>query len=210
MNKLLVLLMSATIAISSTIASFAGEWKQDNVGWWYQHDDLSYVKNNWQEINGKQYYFNDSGYILTNTTTPDGKKVGTDGAMIQGPLFDIDLGDCHVTFSNYQLATGLYGSPCVVIYYDYTNKSDKDQSAAGSTFLMELQQNGSRCYHNIISSSGNIPEIEDFYKHIKPNSTLRVAQVFKITDKSPIIFNLQKMYDLSNIEKVSTAVLNLQ
>lgn len=84
MKKLLVLLMSASIAISSTIVSFAGEWKQDNVGWWYQNDDSSYPISSWKEIDGKQYYFDASGYMLQDTTTPDGYAVGSDGAWING------------------------------------------------------------------------------------------------------------------------------
>ncbi len=82
MKKILVLLMSATIAISSTIVSFAGEWKQDSRGWWYQNDDGSYPISSWKEVEGKQYYFDASGFMLHDTTTPDGYKVGSDGAWI--------------------------------------------------------------------------------------------------------------------------------
>ncbi len=83
MRKILVLLMSATIAICSTIVSFAGEWRQNGVGWWYQNDDGSYPLSSWKEIDGKQYYFNASGYMLHDTTTPDGYQVGSDGAWIK-------------------------------------------------------------------------------------------------------------------------------
>lgn len=65
--------------------AFAGEWKRDNVGWWYQNDDGSYQQNRWlQDTDGKYYYFNESGYMLSDTTTPDGYQVGTDGAWING------------------------------------------------------------------------------------------------------------------------------
>ena len=70
----------ASAALSMT--SFAGEWKQDASGWWYQNDDGSYPTNTWKEINGKQYYFDNNGYILTNTSTPDGQKVDASGALI--------------------------------------------------------------------------------------------------------------------------------
>lgn len=210
MKKFLLLLMTTTITICSTIVSFAGEWKQDSTGWWYQNDNGSYPANSWQEINGKQYYFNETGYLLTSTTTPDGKQVDANGAMIGGPLFDIDGDTFHVTYKNYKLATSLYGSPCVVIFYDYTNKSDKDQSVAGSPFLMHPEQNGLRCNNNIISSSENIPEIESYFKHIKPGATIQVAEVFRISDNSPITLKLNNMYDLNDIELISTAVLNLQ
>ncbi len=83
MKKLLIVLMTATIALNSTIVSFAGEWKQDSVGWWYQNDDGHYPSSSWKEIDGKQYYFDASGYMLHDTTTPDGYKVGSDGTWIK-------------------------------------------------------------------------------------------------------------------------------
>lgn len=58
-------------------------WQQDGNGWWYQNADGSYPKNAWKEIGGKQYYFGSDGYMLHDTDTPDGYKVGADGAWVQ-------------------------------------------------------------------------------------------------------------------------------
>lgn len=58
-------------------------WNQDSTGWWYQNADGSYPVNQWREVNGKQYYFGADGYMLADTTTPDGYSVGTDGAWIE-------------------------------------------------------------------------------------------------------------------------------
>ena len=77
-----------------------GTWKQTDNRWWYQHDDGSYTKNNWEEIKGQWYFFDADGYMKTgwiewegkkyycaesgemlrNTTTPDGFIVGDDGS----------------------------------------------------------------------------------------------------------------------------------
>ena len=76
-------LASAVIMSVFPAAVFAGTWRLDNNGWWYQNDDGSWTSNGWQEIGGKYYYFNGSGYMLANTTTPDGYQVGADGAWIQ-------------------------------------------------------------------------------------------------------------------------------
>lgn len=80
-RKLLLGVLVLTMAMG--FPAFAGEWRSDSQGWWYQNDDGSYPANRWQEIGGKQYYFDGNGYMLANTTTPDGKRVGGDGAMIQ-------------------------------------------------------------------------------------------------------------------------------
>ena len=70
----LVLLMSFT--------AFAGEWKQNETGWWWQNDDGSYPVNQWQEINGKHYYFGSDGYMYSCKRTPDGYYVDYNGAWI--------------------------------------------------------------------------------------------------------------------------------
>lgn len=79
----------------------SGEWKNDETGWWYQHDDGTYTKNAWEEIDGKWYIFDENGYMRTgwidwngeayycdnsgamlkNTTTPDGYILDYDGRI---------------------------------------------------------------------------------------------------------------------------------
>ena len=88
---------------SGTTNTTTESWKQDNIGWWYQNADGSYPTNTWKEISGAWYYFEGNGYMaankwignyyvgsngamLTNTTTPDGYQVGSDGAWIQGQV----------------------------------------------------------------------------------------------------------------------------
>lgn len=79
-------LVAVTLAImmsTSVVPAYAGEWKQDEVGSWYQNDDGSYSKGEWQEIDGKQYYFDSNGYMLHDTMAPDGCRVGADGVRIK-------------------------------------------------------------------------------------------------------------------------------
>lgn len=84
-NFVKVLTLAALLSTFYPLTSFAGEWKSDNNGWWYQNDDGSYPKNTWQWIDGNKdgisesYYFNENGYLLTNTTK-DGYTVNGDGA----------------------------------------------------------------------------------------------------------------------------------
>ncbi|WP_313186324.1 hypothetical protein [Lacrimispora sp.] len=73
MKKFLIGLMTATIALSSTIVSFAGEWKQTGYGWWYDNGNGSYTANNWQNINNTWYYFNQDGYMRTGWIPVNGK-----------------------------------------------------------------------------------------------------------------------------------------
>ena len=83
MRKIRVLIGAVILSASMSIVAFAGEWKHEPTGWWYQNDDKSYPVSCWKEIDGKQYYFDEKGWLLMNTTTPDGKQVDSNGALIQ-------------------------------------------------------------------------------------------------------------------------------
>ena len=48
-------------------------WNQDANGWWYADTDHSYVTSAWKIINGHKYRFNKDGYALTNWQEIDGK-----------------------------------------------------------------------------------------------------------------------------------------
>lgn len=80
-----VLTVTALLSMLASSTVFAGEWKSDNNGWWYQNDDGSYPTNTWQWIDGngdgisESYYFNENGYMLANSTK-DGYTVNADGA----------------------------------------------------------------------------------------------------------------------------------
>ena len=81
----MVLGVTVAMSLSLPLLSYAGEWKEDNIGKWYQNDDGTYPVNRWQWIDGnndgiaENYYFDENGYLLTNTKTPDGLTVNEDG-----------------------------------------------------------------------------------------------------------------------------------
>lgn len=104
---------SETVTISSEMAEairngtaaglpFSGEWRNEGNGWWYEHEDGTYTKNNWEEIDKKWYLFDENGYMRTgwvewngeryycdeetgemlkNTTTPDGYILDNEGHL---------------------------------------------------------------------------------------------------------------------------------
>jgi len=83
------LLFALTTMVMTSIAfgadsftTYAGQWQQEGNTWWYQNDDNSYPVNGWEQIDGNWYCFGGDGYLLTNTTTPDGYQVDSNGAWI--------------------------------------------------------------------------------------------------------------------------------
>lgn len=85
-NFVKVLATTAILSMLASTTAFAGQWKSDANGWWYQNDNGSYPANTWMWIDGngdgvsESYYFNQSGYMLANTVTPDNYTVNADGA----------------------------------------------------------------------------------------------------------------------------------
>lgn len=79
---LLIAILVVNLSMLKPFTSLA-DWEKNATGWWYQENDRSYPLNCWKEIKGKWYYFNQDGYMSSNTVTPDGYRVGADGAWIQ-------------------------------------------------------------------------------------------------------------------------------
>ena len=58
-------------------------WQQNGYGWWYQRANGTYPAGEWEMINGIWYYFDKNGYMLADTTTPDGYYVDENGAWVK-------------------------------------------------------------------------------------------------------------------------------
>ena len=93
MKKILRLLtVTSLLSISMASAAFAGTWKQNDHGWWWQEKDKTYPSSTWEWIDSdgdgmaECYYFDENGYLLTGTTTPDGYTVNESGAWVDQGL----------------------------------------------------------------------------------------------------------------------------
>ncbi len=58
-----------------------GSWHEDENGWWFGDTSGWYAGHGWQKINGKYYFFNESGYMVTSQYVGN-DWVGEDGAWI--------------------------------------------------------------------------------------------------------------------------------
>lgn len=84
--KVTAAMLAAVMVMGAASTAMAAEWKSDAKGWWWQNDDGSYPVSSWQWLDGNHdgvaecYYFDQTGYMLANTKTPDGYQVNADGA----------------------------------------------------------------------------------------------------------------------------------
>lgn len=148
--------------------------------------------------------------MLANTTTPDGQQVGSDGALVQAPLFEYTTDRCYVKYTGHEVSTDYKGNPCLIVYYDYTNKSNEDLSAMGNDCYINAYQNGVECDRATLSYESDNKSIDNHYKKIMPNITINVAEAFKISDKSDVTLTLNNIFDFSGNSKKVSAVLKLQ
>ena len=48
--------LTAGFMLTAAFTSFAGEWKQDTTGWFYQNTDGSCLSGGWYWVGGRSYY----------------------------------------------------------------------------------------------------------------------------------------------------------
>lgn len=84
-KQAVMLAMAMAMTIGAATTAMAGQWKQDAKGWWWQEDNGSYPTSQWKWLDGNKdgiaecYYFDGTGYMMANTTTPDGYAVNSEG-----------------------------------------------------------------------------------------------------------------------------------
>ena len=67
------IVLAAGLSVVASVTGFAGEWKQNSTGWWWQNDDGSYLTNTEAWLDGnrdgiaERYIFDQAGYLFTNT-----------------------------------------------------------------------------------------------------------------------------------------------
>lgn len=90
MKRTWLLLLTLIMSMMMSFTAFAGVWKTgaglNQNQWWYDNENGSYAQNGWQWLDGNQdgtaecYYFDNNGWMLADTMTPDGYQVNENGA----------------------------------------------------------------------------------------------------------------------------------
>ncbi len=62
-NPFRTTIFALLLSTALTFPAFAGQWKHDTGGWWYEEADGSYPAGQWREIEDAWYYFDVSGYM---------------------------------------------------------------------------------------------------------------------------------------------------
>ena len=57
--------VSANLTLTAKWVAASGQWKSNSQGKWYQYGDGNYIKSDWLSDNGKKYYFDSEGWMVT-------------------------------------------------------------------------------------------------------------------------------------------------
>lgn len=73
MKRKILMALTIGLTVLSATPVFAGQWKQNAKGYWYENDDGSYPSSAWRSIDGKWYYFKPDGYMNTGWIKVNGQ-----------------------------------------------------------------------------------------------------------------------------------------
>ena len=97
--------------------------------------------------------------------------------------FNLDTDDYSISYASHEVGTDFSGRPCLLLYYDYTNKSDYPAGALMDVSITVFQH-GKECPAAIPDK--NINETDSFLKAVAPGKTARICQAFTLQDLSDV------------------------
>lgn len=90
-----IVFLALVMLVISISPIYAGNWKKDNKGWWYQENDGTYPKDDYKYVNEQWYYFDQDGLSHNGWLELNGKKYYLDpitGYMVSNETVKIDNG----------------------------------------------------------------------------------------------------------------------
>lgn len=169
-----VFFAAAMVSVLATSTAFAGTWKQgdgeNQEKWWYDNEDGTYAKDGWQWLDkdgdgvDECYYFDADGWMLVNTTTPDGHMVNADGAWTENGVIQTqnqEAQDQTQQNTDGQYLTGSYGADGV-----WVDKLEDKESWDGSIYQISYVEAAYRRYSSWASEKGSSMEWpENFWEN---------------------------------------------
>lgn len=113
MRKRWMLVMTAAVlTMAVSVPAYAGEWKKNDKGWWWEAEDGSYPTDCLMRIGSEKTgqsnlcYFDSDGYLLTNTRLDQDTYINEDGYIDWAAEYY-----CYTLSQNYKDA-GVPGEYC--------------------------------------------------------------------------------------------------
>lgn len=203
-KNLSLVLLSVLFLFILSFASFAGTWKQDTKGYWYENDDGSYPKSTWMWIPGKDphiaycYYFDENGYCLLNRKSPDGYQLSPSGEWL---IDRVNLPATKVVNTGNVDANGLPHIACM-LYYSLWDMVDEPSSLSVD---FPKWKNGNKdlysIFNHILVPSYVKVYFPSFYdKYVR--KTKRSNEYFFALSKEELKKAAKDLFNLQNVDYV--------
>lgn len=220
--KVIFTMIVLSVLISATV--YAGQWEKNELGWWYNNGDGTWPANTWQWLDENNdgvaecYYFDQDGYCLINTNTPDGWIVNENGAwIINGIVQTQNVGISMPAINNIsqtQVSAGQERqttdetSIMAMILYKWIHTHLKDESSfqISSIFTDQIGAGVAMMYSANTGIGKNVSRVAIIFKGKHANYDYTIYRYRVYTDPSfqPVYFDANtiasgaEMIDLKN------------
>lgn len=132
---------------------------------------------------------------------------GTDSAAPEATGTSIDMTNekFSIRYTQHRTANDINGSPCLMLYYDYTNNSSTPSSAMVDVSI-QAYQDGVLCDAAI--SEAHDEAVDRFMQEIQPGQTVNVCQVFSLRSTADVTLQATDTFNFDG--DTASQVLTLQ
>lgn len=124
----------------------------------------------------------------------------------EGDSINMDNDKFTLRYTQHKVANDFAGEPCLLVYYDYTNKGTSASSAMVDVSL-QAYQNGQACGAAIPES--NEAALDQFMSEIEPGQTVNVCQAFDLIDMSDVTLECGEAFSFGG-GNTASQILKLQ
>lgn len=176
-KKLLVAILATTMALSTVACGGSSETKEDT----------------------KTASVTDTTEDTASDETEEKSDVAEDDGII-----NFESESFKVEYTRHEVSTDWEGNPCLIYYYNFTNKSDEATSALVATYF-QCFQNGVECETTFLE--GENENYNNSSKDIQKDITLEVCDIFKLGDMSEVTIEASDWTSFSNDKDVQKITL---
>ena len=143
---------------------------------------------------------------INNMGSSDGSDVASVPEASESDTLDLTTDKFTIKYKKHTVTKDFAGNPCVMIYYDYTNRASGTSSAMVDV-SMKAYQHGEVCDAAIPET--NDDAIDHFTAEIQSGQTVTVCQAFSLKDESDVTIQVQEAFSM-DYDTTSKQILKIK
>lgn len=180
--------------VTYPMISINGEWKVTSL----DPETIKVMSSNFNTV--------EEEFEASLDAAQNGKSVSMQAPVGTGDLIDMETDHFKIHYTQFRLTKDISGKSCLLVYYEYTNKSGSSSCPMIDVSLQAFQ--------NSISLEAAIPETTEnaldlYMSEVAPQQTITVCQAFSLTDTSDVTLTASDAFAFGGGE-ASSQLLKLQ